>query len=92
MADRVRAFLEGDFNDALGDNGAGEGGAEKVVAFILGAGLEGGEYIIFNEFLLEVFDVKLACAGLDGLFLKSVKLGALTYVAGYGDDLGIIIV
>ena len=92
MADGVCALGERDLDDALCDHGTGEGGTEKVIALVDRAGFHGGEYVILNEFLVEVLNIELGCACLYRFFLKTVKLGTLTYVAGNGDDLAVVIV
>ena len=92
MADRVCALCFCDLNDPLCDNRTRKGGAEQIFALINSACLDGGEHIFLNEFLVQIFDVQLGSAGCDRLFLQTVKLGALTDVAGNRDDLAAVIV
>ena len=92
VGDGVRALLEGDLGDALGDDGACERRAQQVLALVLRARLEGGEDVILDKFLAQVFDVELGSAGLDGLFLKALQLRALPHVRGHGDDFAALVV
>ena len=68
-------------DDALGDDGAGKGGAQQVELLILGARFERGEDVILDELLLQVLNVELGGARLEGLFFQPVKLVALADVA-----------
>ena len=92
MADGVSALSLGDFYDSLCDDGARKRGTEEVLALINSACLDGGEYVFFNEFLVQILDVELGSACRDRLFLKAVELGALTYVAGNSDNLAVVII
>ena len=92
VADSVSALSLGDLYDSLGDNGTCEGGAEKVLALVNSASLDGGEYIFFNEFLVEILDVELGSACSDSLLLETVELGTLTDVARNGDNLTVVVI
>ena len=92
VGDGVRALLEGDLGDALGDDGARERRAQQVLALVLRARLEGGEDVILDELLAQIFDIELGSAGLDGLFLQALQLRALPHVRGHGDDFAALVV
>ena len=92
VGDGVRALLEGDLGDALGDDGARERRAQQVLALVLRARLEGGEDVILDKLLAQIFDIELGSAGLDGLFLKALQLRALPHVRGHGDDFAALVV
>ena len=91
VADSVGAFLESDLHKALGNAGTGVRGAEKII-FVNGARLHGGDDIIVNIFVGEIENVKLGSAGLESFFFQTFELVRLTYVAGYGDDLAVVVV
>ena len=57
MGDGIRARLPGDLDQALGDERAGNRGAEQIDTFIDGVGAEHREYEVLHEFLAQVFDV-----------------------------------
>ena len=85
VADGVGVLLLGDLGQRGGDAGTRVGGAQQVV-LILGVGLQAGPDVVFDVVLLQVEDVQLGRAGLDGLLLQAVQLGALADVAGDSDD------
>ena len=91
VADGVGAFLLRDFHQALGDAGPRVAGAQEVI-LIHGAGFHGGDDVVIHIFFRQVQHIQLAGAGLQGLFLQAVQLGALSDVAGDGDDLRIVVV
>ena len=84
-------LLLGDLGQRGGDAGTRVGGAQQVV-LILGVGLQAGPDVVFDVVLLQVEDVQLGRAGLDGLLLQAVQLGALADVAGDCDDLAVVVV
>ena len=91
VADGVGTLGLGDLHQLLGDNGAGEGGAQQV-GLILGVGHDGGDDDVVHHLVGQVGHDQLAGAGLEGLLLQTFQLGALTHIAGDGDDLGITVV
>ena len=91
VADGVAAFLLGDLHQVLGDGRAGEAGAQQIGALVLGPGLQGGEDVVVDELVGQVQHIQLGSAGLDGLFLQAVQLGALAHVSGGGDDLAAVV-
>ena len=90
MADGVRALGLGDLDEALGDERAGDGGAEEVVALVDGVGLHHREDEIAGEFFGEVFHVALGRAGVDALLLDSGCFFGLADVGAIADDLGVV--
>ena len=59
VGDGLGLFLAGDVDHALGDEGPGDAGAEEILVFVDGAGLDHGEDEVAGEFLLQVGDVTL---------------------------------
>ena len=92
VADSVSALCDSYLSYSLSDDGACERSTQQILIFIYSACLHGGVYIIFDEFFLQIFDIKLGSACLDSLFLKTVKLGTLTNVTRYGDHLAVVVV
>ena len=66
-----------DLDLALGDQGAGDGGAEEVGPF-MGVGAEHGKHIVPREFFAEILDMDLLDAQHLGLFAGGLQLYALT--------------
>ena len=91
MADGVGPLLFGDLHQALGDDGPGEGGAEQVV-LILGPHLHGRDNHLVHHLVGQVLHIQLGGPRLDGLLLQTVQLGALSHVAGDGDDLRVTVI
>ena len=91
VADGVGPLGLGDLHQALGDDGPGKGGAQQVI-LVLGAHHHGGDDDVVHHLIRQIFHIQLGSAGLDGLFLQTIQLGALAHVAGDGDDLGIVVV
>ena len=92
VGDGVRALRLGDLHQALGDDRAGHGGAQQVGVLILRAHLHAGEDHVLDELLVQILDVELGGAGLEGLLLQTVQLAHLTHVAGDRDDLAALVV
>ena len=91
VADRVGAFLESDIDQTLCDAGTCGRGTQQIV-LINSARLHGGDDILVYILLCQIEDIQLGGAGLDGFFLQTLQLVGLTDVAGYGDDLTVIVV
>ena len=91
VADGVGALLDGNFRQTLGDAGPRMGGAQQVV-LILGVRLQAGPDEVLHILLLQIQHIQLGRAGLDGLFLQTVQLGALAHITGNGDDLAVVVV
>ena len=92
VADGVGALFFGDVHNALGDDGTGKGGAQQVLVLIHSPGLHRGVDVVLDELLFQIQHVQFGGAGLLGLFLQAVQLGALAHVAGNGDDLAVVVV
>ena len=104
VCDRVGASFPRDLDQALGNERAGDRGAEQVVAFIAGIGAHHREDEIAHEFLAQVVDVDVL--GLDahqfglgagrGEFLALAEIGgerhhlaAVRHLQPLEDDAGI---
>jgi hypothetical protein len=90
MGNGVGAGFLGDLNEALGDQWAGNGGAEQVLAFIDRIGAEHGEDEIAHEFFAQVFDADIPNAEHFGLLACRLELFALAEVSGKGHHFAII--
>ena len=91
VGDGVGAGLVGDVDQALGDQGTGDGGAEQVDAFIEGIGAEHREHEIADELFLEIVDVDFLDAHELGFLAGGLELLALANVGGEGDDLAVLL-
>ena len=91
VADGVRALGQRDFRQLLADNGTGKGGAQQV-SLILGVHFQGGDDDFVHHLVHQIGDDQLTGTGGDGLGFQSFQLVGLTDVAGYGDDLGVVVV
>ena len=91
VADRVGAFLESDLDKTLRDAGTRGRGTQQVF-LIDSARLHGGDDEIVDILLGLVEDIELGRAGLERFFLQTLELVVLTDVAGYRDDLAVIVV
>ncbi len=89
---RLRALGLGGFDEFLGDQGPGHGGAEQVIALVDRAGLHGGEDVVLQEFLPQVLDDELARAGGDGFFIEAAQILVLAQVGREADDLAAAVV
>ncbi len=87
VGDRLCTLGLGGLDEFLGDQGPGHGGAEQVIALVDRTGLHGGEDVILQEFLPQVFDDELARAGGDGFFIEAAQILVLTQVGREADDL-----
>ena len=92
VADRVRTLGQRDFNNPLGDHRPRKRRAQQIFALVHRARLHRGEDVVLDEFLLQILDIQLGGAGLDGLLLQAVQLGALTHVARHGDNLAVVVI
>jgi hypothetical protein len=90
VGEGVAVFSAGDVDHAFGDDGAGDAGAEEVLAFIDGSGLEHGEDEVAGEFFAEVADDAFAGTGGEGFFFEAVELFFLADIGAVGDDFGVI--
>ena len=91
MGNGVRALLLGDVHQALADDGAGKGGAQKVFIFVNSPGLQGGPDAVLYKFLFQVLNIQLGRAGFNGFFLEPFQFALLPYVSGDSDDLAAVV-
>ena len=91
VGDGLGLFLPGNLNHALGDERAGDAGAQEILALIDRAGLEHGEDEVAGEFLLQVGDVTLGRAGAFGLGFEALEFFFLPDVGAERDDLRVIL-
>ena len=93
VADGVGADLTRDLDLALGDQRAGDRGAQQILALIDGVGAEHREDEVAHELLAQVVDEDVL--GLDAqlqrLLLGGRQLLALAQVGGEGHDLGAVL-
>jgi hypothetical protein len=84
----VGAGLAGDLDQPLGDQRAGDGGAEQVDAFVDGIGAEHREDEVADEFLADILDVDVLVGDAEHLGLLACRLEffALAEVGGEGDN------
>ena len=92
VGDGVGALQLGDLHHLLGDQRAGEGGAQQIVAFVERAGLHGGEDIVGQKLEAQVLDVALAGAGGHRLLLQAGQFVILAEVGAEADDLALVVV
>jgi len=90
VADGVGLLGLGDFHEALGDEGTGDGSAQKVVVLVDGSALKHGEDEIPGELFIEVIDDALAGAGGDGFGLETVEFFLLPHVGAVADDFRVV--
>ena len=91
MGDGLRPFLFGNLKHALGDEGAGDAGAEQILALIDRAGLDHGEDEVASEFFLEVGDVTTGRTSAFGLGFEALEFFLLADVGAERDDLRVIL-
>ncbi len=89
---RVGAGEVGDFDLALGDQRAGDGGAQQVLAFVNGVGAEHREHEVAYKLFAQVIDedVFLLDAELQRLLACRLQLFALAQVGGEGHHFALI--
>ena len=90
MRHRVGAGLGGDLDQPLGDQRAGDRGAEQVEAFVERVGAEHREHEVADEFLAQVLDVDRAGAHHLGLGAGRFEFLALAQVGGEGHHLAAV--
>ena len=92
VANGVRAFLKRYLHYPFSYDRTGKRGAQEIVSLVFCARLEGGEYVILDEFLFEVRYVQFARSRFNGFLLETVELRALSDVARYRYYLGIVVI
>ncbi len=90
MGDGVCAFGARDLDEALGDQGPRDRGAEEIEPFILGIGAEHREDEVAHEFFAQVLDVDAFHARAFSLAARRLELLALPKIGGEGHDLAAI--
>ena len=90
VADRIGPFQGGDFHLTPGDQGAGDGGSQKIAAFVNGIGPEHGVDIIAHEFFFEIFHICLYRTGVVGILLHIPQRFGLSQVGGESHHFTII--
>ena len=91
-ASGVAAGFEGDFDLALGEQRAGDGGAEEVLVLVDGAGADHAPEVFGDELFAHVGDVTFGGSGLFGLVLEAFELiSALADIAADGDHFAAIV-
>ena len=88
----IGAGFVGDFNQTLGNQRAGNGGTQQVLAFVNGVGAEHGEDKITHKFFTQVVDVDFLDAQRLGLGTGRFDLLALPQVSGEGNDFALVLV
>ena len=88
---RVRAFALSDLDHALGDERAGERGAQEVVAFVRRTGTQHREDEVGDERLRQVVCISIQRTCLERFFLRLGDLLALTDVSGERNDFGVVV-
>ena len=91
VADSVSAFLESDLCEFLADDRSCKSCAEHI-SLILSSHLDRWNDDFFYHLICKVCNDQLACSCLESLFLKSLELISLSYVAADCDDLRIVVV
>src|SRR5207237_9776545 len=84
---RRRGFADRNFDLMFRDDGARQGGSQKIFVFVDRAGFQRGKNVSSKEFLTQVFNYNLAGAGLVGLVAYCLNVVALAVVAYVGDHM-----
>ena len=90
MGDRVGADLLGDLDLPLGDQRAGDAGAEQVLPLVQRIGAEHREDEVADERLAQIVDEDFLDAEHLGLAARRLELLALAEIGGEGDDLAAV--
>ena len=86
----IRPFHVRNSNLLLSNQGAGNGGSQKIVVLIKRIGPKHGKDKIPNKFLAQVFDINLAGPGCQGFLSNRIQLLALPHIGRKSDDFTII--
>ena len=92
MADSVSALSLSNLYKSFSNDRTSERCAEEVLALVNSACLNGRNDVIVNKFFVKILNVEFRCACLNSLFLKTVKLCALSYITRNSDNLAVVIV
>ncbi len=90
MGNGVCAGFVGDFDEALGDQRAGDGSTQQVLTFVDGVGAEHREHEITHEFFAQVVDVDLFNTHCLSLGAGRFDLFALTQVSGESHHFAVV--
>ena len=92
MRDGLGRGCMGDFDQALGDQRARDGGAEQVLSFIHGVGAKHREHKIAHEFLAQILDKNVfrRDAELQRFFACRFQFFTLAEVGGEGDHFTLV--
>ena len=90
VADGLCALFENDIHHALGDQRAGNRGAEQIGTFVDGVGLHDREDIVLGELLFDVVDNAFHRAVFERLLFKTVEFLFLPDIRAVADHFGII--
>ena len=91
MADGIGILFLGNLSQCLCDARTSMRGAQQVL-FVLGIGFQAGPDVVLNVIFLQVQNVQLGSAGLEGLFFQAVQLSALANVAGNSNNFAVVVV
>jgi len=91
MADGIGILFLGNLSQCLYDARTSMRGAQQVL-FVLGIGFQAGPDVVLNVIFLQVQNVQLGSAGLEGLFFQAVQLSALANVAGNSNNFAVVVV
>ena len=92
VGDGVGAGLVGDLDQALGDQGAGDGSAQQVLALVYRVGAEHGEYEVPDKFLAQVVDIDFLDTHGLRFGASGLNLLALADIGGKGDNLALVVI
>ena len=91
MGECLGPFLLGDLDHPLGDEGAGNARAQKVLPFINRACLHHGVDEVPREFLLEIVNIDLFGSSCFRFLVEPFQLLFLADIGAKGDDFGLIL-
>ena len=91
VGDGIRAGFVGNLDQALGNQGPGDGGTEQVFTLVNGVGAKHGEDKIAHELLAQVFNVDFANTHGLGLGARGLQLLALADISGEGNHLAAVV-
>src|SRR5215471_1713648 len=75
----------------LSDHRPGQRCAEKILVLIHRSGAQGGEDVIAEELLAQIFDYNFGGSGLAGLLHHRANVIALANVGDHGDDFTVVV-
>ena len=90
MGNRIRAGFVGNVDQTLGNQRAGDGGTQQVLALIDGIGAEHREHVVAHKFFAQVLNVDFLNAQRFRLGARRLNFLALADVGGEGHHLTVI--